>query len=405
MAVVASACSSPNGPPSRGSFTPSRFQTPKVSTTPTQLPEGAGWKVVVQAIDHSPGRAGYDNLDATLLLQWGGPELGTAPNLGASVTSSNGRTIALQATVFGESPVLVPVGFAVPAEVIGEWPTALPAPQLRIFTTGSTPFHEASVPLNVPFPVSSPLPLPPADPGAVLEVSGQVRVTPSLLTVAHWNSGDATVFVRHGNRSIEYGNSGDFWQVSVGVTVQNLGSVELPFSQLSFELFDDTWGESAPDVLLDPRQGADSVPPGASRSAALSFESDQEPAGLRLLSVISDAAGTPIASGVAGFDRGAVSAGKQTFQDLLAALDHFQATCATTLREDTSVPATIGTSSVDFAGASDPHGALIRTSDGYRGTKGEQLGSAQNTYVLARDTGPWQVQFTTASPSGQAGQC
>jgi hypothetical protein len=405
LAVLAAACSSPNASTPGRSPTPYAFRTPEPSTVPTELPADGGWKVAVQAIDQTPGRVGYDNIDATLLLLWGGPGLGTAPALGASVTSSNGQVLGLQATVFGDSPVVVPVGYGVPAEVIGEWPTALPAPQLHIFSTGGMPFHELSVALNEPLAASSPIPLPSADPRAVLEVPSQVRITPSLLSVAHWASGQATVFARHGNRSIEYGNNGDFWQVSVGVTVENLGSVELLFAQLSFELFDDTWGEGAPDILLDPRQSADSIPAGATRSVALDLQTEDEPTGLRLLTVVSDAGGTPTASAVAGFDASSVAAGRRTFGDLLSALDHFQATCTTAVVDEASVPATMGTSDVEFAGASDQHGALIRTSDNYHGPNGEQLGSAENTYVLARSTGSWQVQFTTASPSGEAGQC
>jgi hypothetical protein len=405
LTVLAAACSSPNGSPAARSSTPFAFRTSAPSAAPTELAADAGWKVIVQTIDETPGRAGYDNLDATLLLEWGGPDLGTAPNLGASVTSSNGQILALEATVFGDSPVLVPVGYAVPAEVIGEWPTVLPGPQLHIESSSGTPFHDASVALNVPLPASTLLPLPSAEPQAVLEVNGQVRVTPSLLSVAHWVDGPATVFARHGARSIEYGDNGDFWQVSVGVTVENLGSVELPFDELSYELFDDGWGESAPDVLLDPRQNADSVPPGATRSAALSFQAEDEPTGLRLLTVLSDAGGATTASAVAAFDAGSVATGEGTFADLLAALDRFQATCTTTAKGDTSVPATVGTSTVGFAGASDAHGALITTTDNYRAANGEQLDPAENTYVLARGTGTWEVQFTTASPSGQAGQC
>lgn len=405
LAALATACSSSDTPRPTGSATPIPSRTAIPSAIPSELPEGAGWKVALQAIEETPGRAGYDNLDATLLLQWGGPGLGTAPNLGASVTSSSGQVLALQATVFGDSPVMVPVGYAVPAEVIGEWPTALPTPQLHVFSTSGTAFHEAAVALNAPVPAGSPPPLPSADAAAVLEAAGEVRLTPSLLSVAHWPDGPATVFVRHGPRSIEYGDQGDFWQVSLGLTVQNLGSVELPFAQLSFELFDDGWGESAPDVLLDPRQSADSVPAGGTRSVALDFQTDGEPTGLRLLMVLSDADGAPTASGVAGFDAASVAAGKRTFGDLLAALDRFQGTCVTTPKGDSSVPATIGTSSVEFAGASDPSGALIRTTDAYRGPNGDRLGSAENTYVLGKSASSWEVQFTTANPSGAAGQC
>ena len=187
--------------------------------------------------------------------------------------------------------------------------------------------------------------------------------------------------------------------------MENLGSVELPVAQLSFEVFDDTWAETAPDLLLDPRQSADSIPAGATRSFALSFQTEDEPESLRLVTVLSDASGTPTASSVAGYDAASVAAGRKTFDDLLAALDHFEATCSTAVINESSVAATVGTSTVAFAGASDDHGALIRTSDTYRGPNGEQLGSAENTYVLARSTGSWQVQFTTASPSGETGQC
>jgi hypothetical protein len=405
LAVIAVACSSGDTSPGARSPTPYAFRSPGLTAVPSELAADAGWKVTVQAIDETPGRAGYDNLDATLLLQWGGPGLGTGPTIGASVTSSNGQELGLQATVFSDNPLLVPEGYSVPAEVIGEWPTALPAPQLRIFSTGGDPFHELSVALNEPLGASSPLPLPSAAAGAVLEVSGEVRVTPSLLSVAHWAGNEAVVFARHGTRSIEYGNNGDFWQVSVGVTVENPGSVELPVAELSFEVFDDTWAEAAPDLLLDPRQSADSIPANATRSFALSFQTEDEPKALRLVTVLSDAGGTPSASSVAGYDAVAVAAGKRTFGDLLTALDQFQATCATAVIGESSVAATMGTSTVEFAGASDQHGALIRTSDTYRGPNGEQLGSAENTYVLARSTGSWQVQFTTASPSGETGQC
>lgn len=356
-------------------------------------------------MDQTPGRAGYDNIDVTVLLLWHGPGLGSAPTIGASVTSTNGQVLGLEATVFGDNPLLIPEDFAVTAEVIGEWPTALPGPQLHVFSTGGDPFHDLAVPLNEPVAESSPIPLPSAGTPAVLEASGQVRVTPSLLSVAHWAGDQTTVFARHGTRSIEYGNGGDFWQVSVGATIENIGSVELLLSDLSFELFDESWAEAAPDVLLDPRQSADSIPVGATRSVALSFQTEDEPKDLRLLMVMSDAAGAPTASSVAGFDAAAVAAGKRTFNDLLSALDHFQATCAHAVIDESTVAASMGTSTVDFAGASDPHGALIRTSDTYRGPNGEQLGSAENTYVLARSTGSWQVQFTTASPSGEAGQC
>jgi hypothetical protein len=404
LAVLAVACSSPTTSPAV-SPTRSAPRTQPPSVVPSQLAEGAGWTVAVQAIEKTPGRAGYDNLDATLLLLWGGPGLGAAPTIGASVKSSDGQELGLQATVFSDNPLVVPEGYAVPAEVIGEWPTAAPAPQLHVFSTGGDPFHQLSVALNEPLAAGSPLPLPFAAAQAVLEVSGQLRVTPSLLSVAHWAGDQTTVFARHGTRSIEYGSNGDFWQVSVGATMENLGSVELPFAQLGFELFDDTWAETAPDVLLDPRQSADSIPAGATRSVALSFQTEDEPRALRVVTILSDADATPTASSVAGYDAAAVAAGKHTFEELLAALDHFQATCASAIIGDSSVPATMGTSTVDFAGASDQHGALIRTSDTYRGPNGEQLGSAENTYVLARSTGSWQVQFTTASPSGEAGQC
>ncbi len=405
LAVLAAACSSPTTSPPAGSRSPSAFRSPEPSAVPSELAEGAGWTVAVQAIDETLGRAGYDNLDATLLLLWRGPGLGSAPAIGASVTSSNGQVLGLQATVFADSPLLVPEGYAVPGEVIGEWPTALPVPQLHVFSTGGDPFHELAVALNEPRAENSPIPLPSAAAQAPLEVPGQLRVTPSLLSVAHWASDQTTVFARHGTRSIEYGNSGDFWQVSVGVSIENLGSVELPLAELSFELFDESWAEAAPDVLLDPRQSADSIPANATRSVALSFQTEDEPRALRLLTVLSDAGGAPTASSVAGFDAVAVAAGRRTFGDLMAALDHFEGTCASAVIGDTSVAATMGTSTVEFAGASDPHGALIRTSDTYRGPNGEQLGSAENTYVLARSTGSWQVQFTTASPSGEAGQC
>jgi hypothetical protein len=405
LAALAVACSSPTTSPSAASPTRLAPQTPSPSAVPSLLAEGAGWTVDVQAVEKTPGRAGYDNLDATLLLLWGGPGLGTAPTIGASVNSSDGQVLGLQATVFADSPLVVPESYGVPAEVIGEWPTAAPAPQLHVFSTGGDPFHELSLSLNEPQAAGSPPPLPSAAAQSALEVSGVVRVTPSPLSVAHWAGDQTTVFARHGTRSIEYGNNGDFWQVSVGATIENLGSVELPFAQVSFELFDDTWAEAAPDVLLDPRQSADSIPAGATRSVALSFQTEDEPRALRLVTVLSDADGTPTASSVSGFDAAAVVAGKRTFEDLLAALDHFEATCATATIGDKTVPATMGTSTVDFAGASDPQGALIRTSDTYRGPKGEQLGSAENTYVLARSTGSWQVQFTTASPSGEAGQC
>lgn len=405
LAVLAVACSSPTTSTPAGNHTPPVPRTPLPSAVPSLLAEGAGWTVGVQAIEKTAGRAGYENLDATLLLLWAGPGLGTAPTIGASVKSSDGQELGLQATVFSDNPLVVPEGYAVPAEVIGEWPTAAPAPQLHVFSTGGDPFHELSLALNEPEAASSPLPLPSAAAQTVLEVTAQVRVTPSPLSVAHWAGDQTTVFARHGTRSIEYGSNGDYWQVSVGATIENLGSVELPLAQLGFELFDDTWAESAPDVLLDPRQSADSIPAGATRSVALSFQTEDEPRALRVVTVLSDADGTPTASSVAGFDAAAVAAGKRTFEDLLAALDHFQATCASAIIGDSSVPATMGTSTVDFAGASDQHGALIRTSDTYRGPNGEQLGSAENTYVLARSTGSWQVQFTTASPSGEAGQC
>lgn len=405
LAVFAVACSTSDTSPRTHSPAPSASRTLEPSAVPSELAADAGWKAIVQSIDESPGRAGYDNLDATLLLQWHGPGLGTAPTIGASVTSSNGQELGLQATVFSDNPLLVPEGYAVPAEVVGEWPTALPAPELNIFSTGGDPFHEMSVALNEPLAASSPLPLPSAAALAVLEVAGVVRVTPSLLSVAHWPGDEVTVFARHGTRSIEYGNNGDFWQVSVGANVENLGSVELPVAQLSFEVFDDTWAETAPDLLLDPRQNADSIPAGATRSFALSFQTEDEPESLRLVTVLSDASGTPAASSVAGYDATSVAAGRKTFDDLLAALDHFEATCATAVINESKVAATVGTSTVGFAGASDDHGALIRTSDTYRGPNGEQLGSAENTYVLARSTGSWQVQFTTGSPSGETGQC
>ena len=259
--------------------------------------------------------------------------------------------------------------------------------------------------LNEPIAASSPLPLPSAAADAALEVSGEVRVTPSLLSVARWTSDQTTVFARHGTRSIEYGGSGDYWQVSVGVTIENLGSVELPLDEVSFELFDDTWAVAAPDLLLDPRQSADAVPANAARSAALSFQTEDEPKSLRLVTILSDATGTPTASSVAGYDSAEVAAGKRTFSDLLAALDQFQATCASAIINETRVPATIGTSTVNFAGASDQQGGLIRTTDNYRGPGGEQLGFAENTYVLARSASSWQVQFTSASPSGETAQC
>jgi hypothetical protein len=405
LLVLAAACTAPNVSPGRPSPKISPARSVAATAFPSELAAGAGWNVIVQAIEETPGRAGYDNLEATLLLHWAGPGLGTAPSLGASVTSTDGSVLGMQATVFGDSPVLAPVGYAVPAEIIGEWPTSLPGPQLHIFSTGDAPFHEAFVRLDEPLAPSSPPPLPSVGPNPVLEVAGQLRITPSLLTVAHWSGDETTVFVRHGARSIEYGDAGDFWQISAGVTVENLGSAAYPLSQLSFELFDDSWAESSPDVLADPRQDADSLPAAGTISFALSFQTDDRPSGLRLVTVVSDAGGAAVASGVAGFDAAAVTTGTKTFADLLGALDRFQGTCSTAVSDGSSVAATIGTATVEFAGASDPRGALIRTTDNYRGARGERLGSAENTYVLARNSGPWQVEFTTANPSGQPRQC
>lgn len=398
---------SPVGPgtPPAGSGAPpqttSAANSPSLAASP--LAADAGWIVLPQDLQNTPSvdDPTTTDVDLTLLLKWQGPGLTTPPQLGATVAGAQGDVASAEGTVYDDADQLIPPGYAVSAEVQGAWPTNLAQPVLRIFSIGDVAFHEGVVPLDRPLQPES-LSLPPVAGSGVLEIPGQARLTPAGLAVAHSQDTQATVIAKHGSHVVDFGGDGDYWDVSAGVTIQNLGSGPLPLGGFAFQLFDGTWAESAPAIFEDPRLSADSVSAGQSIALVLSFETATEPTELRLLMAAVDANGMPTSSSLVGYEAPEITDGKKTFGDLADAVDRYQQACNA---KAGGSALSFGESVIEAAGVGSADTGIVRTADTALNASGAEAGNAEATYVLTHGAGGWQVTYRAPDQTDQAPAC
>jgi hypothetical protein len=393
------ACTGPTSSPTpRRTGPPESTEAPTPS--PTQLATDAGWHLLVQSIDLEPSdQVGDTDLDASLLLSWPGPGTAVAPGLIADLIGDAGQDFPMGATVFGDVPQWVPAGFALQAEVVGSYPSQVANPVLHVDTGSEAPFHELAVPIVAgPTPAPGAVPsMPPPTGDGELAVPGVVRLTAQGLTVFHSLDGTSRPVNRGGSPELSYGGDGDYWQVTVGVTADALGSQPVAMDDLRLELFDDAWAEDTPDIAYNPTFPDDSVQPGQPRSFGLTFQTSDEPGELRLVMGVQGSSGTPDTWATHAFDSAAITAAQPALSQLLGSVAAYLMACPAS--PDASTEGTVVKSSVRIAAVTEPGTGLVETEDTVHGT-GEPDATLNDAYLLALDDGEWSIQGVVADASG-----
>jgi hypothetical protein len=411
LALAAGACSGNSGTTAPGSTVAPGSTTPEPLVTPVSgsgalptpaaspaTPTPSGWSAVLRSVAMSPGREGWTNIEAKVLLVWHGQAPGQPPTglLGAIATDEGNSYSAGVVGFNGQlgNGVVVPDGFGLPYTFTIEWPSALAHthPALVVRTSdGSNPIA------TLPFDTTSEPSLPAVVPGATLDVDGVASIHPTGLVVWHWVPGTSTALNQNGTWT-QYAGAGaneDHWVVAVGLTITNTGSQDLNPGFIPTALVDQSWEiVSTSSSLGDPRNGGPTIPPGVTKSFELDYSLSSEPTSLRLVVAVPDAGGVTHQS-VIGYDGPAIRDAESAFITITDGMFHYQQSCTATYNDAGLRFEMISTSLLSTVGILDDHTAVVRSSNDYANvSSGAYTGNTTKTYALERTSGgAWQVVF------------